>query len=193
VWRDPATLEPVLAAHVIEAGNGSAGVAEVDVGWGLTHVMEIGVAWSWRASDTFVSVDEHVGDDAPASPVAPTEVPSGTWLAGLRFGGGPFPASRIRPTVAGGLSVWVGRGVEADPPLGHLPPPVQLVGQVLPGIELDVSDAAGLYVRGSVDLPLWGGRVSEDLDGEPTRGQAGQPAPGGGITAGILLRAGPKR
>jgi len=163
-WAIDASSGDVVRTEIFQEINRAGAFGGFgEVGLGLLPWLDLSVFASTEvASITWVLHPETVQD--PRVPDEAVTQPVGALLVGGRATVAFLPDLDIRPTVGGGLGLWLGPGLErvVDPgsvPAASFPDPARVV--VLhagPGVELDASKEVSLFGRVDLRCRCWGRR-----------------------------------
>ncbi len=193
--RSAEDLQPIHVVQVLEVASGPTLSSEMEFGVGLLPWLDLTIVGGLHTGTAEIVRDEQVDDDRPFVPGEPTIRQLTTYHFGLRATVAPFPHPLVRPTVSAGYIQWRGAGIATIEPYPELAAPQRGLLQLLPGVELDTAPrVAGLFVRGGLEIPLFGTavRVTDQGGGleDPPRPGA-QRGIGWLLGAGVHVRVGP--
>lgn len=200
-WSIDASTSEVVRTEIFqEVLAGPSFGAFGEVGLGLLPWLDVSVfAHTEVGSLTWVLHPETLQD--PRTPDEPTTQPAGAAMVGGRATVAFLPDLDVRPTVSGGLGLWMGPGLasavdEGSVPAVRFPAPARvLVGVGGPGVELDASRQVQIFGRLDLALPLAGAGIVREQTGSGSLTFPGSPKGGGGVgvrvAAGIQASFGP--
>jgi hypothetical protein len=197
---DPATAEIVQVDAVRELAGGGVGGGGAEVAIGLLPWLDLGIGvQSWVGRYQWLLHPETYGDARVPEPETVTPVGSG--FLGPRATVTMLPAREVRPTVTGGIGVWLGPSLARVVDIGSVSAlePVDAPSVVVvhggAGAEVETSAFVSLFARVEVLVAVSGGA---DVDQVENQGFLQYPgtrvdAPGAGLTfcGGIQVRTAP--
>jgi len=181
---------------------GKTGFTELEVGFGLLPILEVGVAAGFRTSGLFYLFHSEV-EGQPKDPREQQRLRLDTFQVAGRVTIAPMPTFLARPTLTSGILVWFGQPIDrlvdldSIQPLAPLPAPKLTVIQIAPGGEVNLGRNVLLFARLMLTLPVLGNRVEtfHSNSGESVLINRSEPdrqwTPGVEGYVGIQVRIGP--
>lgn len=133
-------------------------------GYGFTPWFEMNLFGNMEIGPYTVQIYQEQQGAQPRGNEATASVVTG--LAGLEFGFAPLPAYPARPTLHIGASYWFGtplaNATDVIQPwyvAQTLPSSSLLLVNIKPGVEVNIGKVVAFYLRGDIDIPVYGQTV----------------------------------